>query len=302
MSVAVGARRRLGHEHLALVQERPRISERLLLATPWIALGVFLIGQLVICALHITGPFLDEGIYIAAGLRTLQGHGISDNYMSWFSGSLIWPVIAAIGWKAWGLAGARAAAALCVTVGIGGALMASGNLLGTRVRAMAAIAAVTSGPVIALGHLAVYDTLAVGASGLSFWALTEFIDRNDRTWLCAAALMYALAGLAKYPACCSSGRRSCCCVVTMRGPRARMDLGLFAFIAGAVLLVYFLSDRSQLSGVRGLPGAEQPDVPRHPAPDPLLAALPHRGAARARRAPACSCCGNGGSRWRCSAA
>ncbi len=50
--------------------------------------------------MQLNGPFLDEGIYVAAGLRTLQGHGISDNYLSWFSGSLMWPVIAALGWKA----------------------------------------------------------------------------------------------------------------------------------------------------------------------------------------------------------
>lgn len=251
MSVAVGAARGLGHEHLALVRERPRASERALALFPWIVLGAFLAGELAVCALQLTGPFMDEGIYVAAGLRTLQGHGISDDYLSWFSGSLVWPVIAALGWKAAGLAGARAAAALCVTAGLLGALKATGNLLGMRVRAMAAIAVVTSGPVLALAHLAVYDTLAIGASGCAFWALTEFVRRDDRAWLCGAALLYALAGLAKYPALLFIGPPLMLLLVTLRGPRAKMDLGLFVFISGAVLLVYFLSDRSQLTAFEG---------------------------------------------------
>ena len=129
-------------------------------------LAAFLAAELAVCAMQLNGPFLDEGIYLAAGLRTLQGHGISDNYLTWFSGSLMWPVIAAFGWKLLGLAGARAAAAICVTVGLAGMLKATGNLFGMRVRAATALAAVFSGPVIALAHLAVYDTLAVALRGL----------------------------------------------------------------------------------------------------------------------------------------
>ncbi len=219
---------------------------------------MFLAAELVVCALQLTGPFEDEGIYVAAGLRTLQGHGISDDYLSWFSGSLMWPVIAALGWKLWGLAGARAAAAVCVTIGLLGALKATGNLLGERVRAAAALAAVTSGPVIALGHLAVYDTLAVAAAGCSFWAMTEFLRRDDRTWLCAAALLYALAGLAKYPVLLFIGPPLILLVAVMRGRRAAMDLGLFVFIAGAVLLIYFLSDRTQLTAFEGFRTQENP--------------------------------------------
>jgi hypothetical protein len=260
VSVAVGAPGRpLAHEHLTLVRERPRTRQRWLAAAPWLLLGAYLAAELVICALTLNGPFLDEGIYVAAGLRTLQGHGLRDDYLSWFSGSLMWPVIAALAWKLAGLAGARAAAALCVTAGLAGALKATGNLLGIRVRAAAALAAVTSGPVIALGHLAVYDTLAVAACGGAFWALTEFVARNDRAWLCLAALLYALAGLAKYPALLFAGPPLMLLLVTMRGARARTDLGLFVFIAGAVLLVYFLSDRAQLTEFEGFRTQNNPN-------------------------------------------
>ncbi|MGO9488061.1 MAG: hypothetical protein ACLQBB_03415, partial [Solirubrobacteraceae bacterium] len=219
----------------------------MLAMTPWLILGCFLIGELVVCALRLTGPFLDEGVYIAAGLRTLQGHGISDDYLSWFSGSLLWPIVAGLGWKAWGLAGARAAAAICVTVGLAGAIKAAGNLYGKRVRAGAALAAVTSGPVIALAHLAVYDTLAVAAAGGSFWAVTEFLRRDHRGWLCAAALLYALAGLAKYPVLVFIAPPLVLLILATRGRGAAVDVGLFAFIAGAVLLVYLVADQTQLA-------------------------------------------------------
>jgi hypothetical protein len=252
MSVAITAPGRpLAREHLTLVREQPRARTRAITALPWLLLGLFLAAELTVCALQLSGPFLDEGIYVAAGLRTLQGHGLSDNYLSWFSGSLAWPVIAAVGWKAAGLAGARAAAAICVTLGLAGTIKATGNLFGMRVRAATALAAVLSGPVLALGHLAVYDTLSVGATGGAFWALSEFLRRDDRAWLCGAALLYALAGLAKYPALMFAGPPLIGLLVVTRGRRARFDVPLFGFLACAVLLVYFLSDRSQLTAFEG---------------------------------------------------
>ena len=260
MSVAVTAPGRgLAQGRLTVVRERRRAASRALALTPWSVLAVFLAAELVVCALEIRGPFLDEGIYVAAGLRTLQGHGISDNYTAWFSGSLLWPVIAALGWKAAGLAGARAAAALCVAAGLAGVVKASGNLFGLRVRAATALAAVTSGPVIALAHLAVYDTLAAAAAGLAFWTMTEFIRRDDRVWLCATALLYALAGLAKYPVLLFVGPPLIGLLLAMRGERARFDLGLFAFLAGAALLIYFLADRSQLSAFEAFRTNENPN-------------------------------------------
>lgn len=259
MSVAVGApARHLTREHRAVARERPQAISRVLVAAPWVLLGAFLIAELIISSLELRGPFLDEGIYVAAGLRTLQGHGISDNYMSWFSGSLIWPVIAALGWKAFGLAGARAAAAICVTVGLFGTVKAAGNLFGPQVRAATALAAVTSGPVIGLAHLAVYDTLAVAAAGCSFWALTEFLRRDDRAWLCVSAIFYAMAVMAKYPVLMFIGPPLVFLTIATRGRRARMDLGVFGFIAGALLLIYFLADRSQLTAFESFRVANNP--------------------------------------------
>ena len=225
---------------------------------PWLLLGAFLAVEFAICFMQLTGPFLDEGIYVTAGLRTLQGHGIADNYLGWFSGSLLWPVIAALGWKLAGLAGARAAAALCVTAGMAGMAAAAGNLFGARIRAFAVLAAVTSGPVIALAHLAVYDTSAVAFAGGAFWAVTEFLRRDDRAWLVGAALLYALAGLSKYPVLSFIAPPLALLILTARGRRAALDLFLFAMVAGAVLLVYFMADRAQLIGFMSFRTHENP--------------------------------------------
>jgi hypothetical protein len=236
----------------------PSPSRALRLA-PWLLLGTFLAVELAICFAQLTGPFLDEGIYVTAGLRTLQGHGIADNYLGWFAGSLLWPVIAALGWKVAGLAGTRAAAALCVSAGLAGMVAATGNLLGPRTRAYAALAAVTSGPVLALGHLAVYDTAAVAFTGGAFWALSEFLRRDDRAWLVGAALLYALAGLSKYPVLVFTAPPLVLLVLAARGRRAVFDLPLFALVAGAVLLVYFMANRAQLIGFVSFRTHENPN-------------------------------------------
>jgi hypothetical protein len=125
---------------------------------------------------------------------------------------------------------------------------ATGNLLGPRTRAYAALAAVTSGPVVALGHLAVYDTAAVAFTGGAFWALSEFLRRDDRAWLVGAALLYALAGLSKYPVLAFVAPPLALLILTSRGRRVVLDLSLFALVAGAVLLVYFMANRAQLVG------------------------------------------------------
>ncbi len=96
-------------------------------------------------------------------------------------------------------------------------LKATGNLFGTRVRAATALAAVISGPVIALGAPRRLRHAAVGFAGCAFWAITEFLRRDDRAWLGAAALLYALAGLAKYPALMFAGPPLVALVIVERG-------------------------------------------------------------------------------------
>jgi hypothetical protein len=255
MSIAIGPssrRARFAHAPLAAgmapdahARDDARAARALRLA-PWALLAAFLAAELTISALQATGPFMDEGIYVTAGLRTLQGHWVADNYAGWLAGSMLWPVLAALGWKLAGLAGARAAAALCVSAGLAGAIAATGNLFGARARAAAALLAVTSGPVLALGHLAVYDTAALAAAGGAFWTLTEFLRRDDRAWLVATAALYALAGLCKYPVLFFCAPPLVLLLVLERRRRAALDLALLALVAGAILLIYFTADRAQL--------------------------------------------------------
>jgi hypothetical protein len=205
----------------------------------------FLAVQVVIVFTAANGPTLDEGIYLTAGRRTLDGSGIADSYLAWFAGSLLWPVVAALGEAAAGLAGARLAAAVLVTIGLAGSWRAAAALFGRRAGFFTAVAAIVTAPAIALGHLAVIDAPAVAGIGLALWAITELARRDRRGWLVAAALAYAVAVLGKYPAA-ACGVPLLLLLVLLRGRRAPTDLAIFAAITAAVLTTYFVSQRGQL--------------------------------------------------------
>ena len=82
----------------------------------WIA-AAFLAVQILLVCFAANGPFVDEGLYTVAGLRVLEGRGLSDGYVRWFNGSpFVWPVLAALGHHVAGLAGARLMAAILSTV------------------------------------------------------------------------------------------------------------------------------------------------------------------------------------------
>jgi hypothetical protein len=145
------------------------------------------------------GPFLDEGIYITAGLRTLAGHGISDGYPGWFSGSLLLPVIDGVGYKLAGLAGARVMALLLVGTGCLGAVAATRLWFGPRVAFFSSVALLAAAPTLALAHLAVVDVMAVAGLGVALWGVAKSAVGGDRTWLCVAGFAYATGTLGKYP-------------------------------------------------------------------------------------------------------
>jgi len=209
-------------------------------------LVAFLAAQAAIVSARLTGPFVDESIYLTAGRRTLEGFGGSDSYLTWFAGSLLWPAMAAAAHAVGGLEGARLIAAACVATGIWGASHAAGTLFGERTRPWTALVLCTSGVVVQLGHLAVYDAPAVAATGVALAAVAETHRRDDRVWLGLAALALALAGLAKYPVLLFAAVPLTACVVALRGRRALLDLVVLAFVSGAVLMVFFLLEREQL--------------------------------------------------------
>jgi hypothetical protein len=192
------------------------------------------------------GPFLDEGIYITAGLRTWEGHGISDGYLGWFAGSLGWPAIAAAAFMAGGLAGARIAAGLLVAIGLGAAMRATKNLFGPTAAAWGFVACAVSAPVLALGHLAVYDVVAVAGLGLSLMALTELARTDHRGWLLVAAGAFAVGVLGKYPTA-FMAPVLIALLFALRGRLAHVDLALMGVVFAAIMLAFFLPWRYQLA-------------------------------------------------------
>ncbi len=208
--------------------------------------ALFFVFEVVTILLSPNGTFLDEGIYIVAGQRSLQGMGVSDGYLTWFAGSLIWPIFASVGYTLFGLVGTRLFALLFVGVALVATVRASRNLFGARVSFWTALSLVLSGPTLALAHLGVIDTTALAGIGLSFWAVTEFIRRNNRIWLVATAVAFSVGVLSKYPMV-LCGLPLVGLILVTRGKRARMDILLLAYASLAMLLSYFLPVRSQIT-------------------------------------------------------
>ena len=214
---------------------------------PWLVVAVFGLAEVLLIAASRGGVTIDEGLYIAAGLRTLGGHGLSDGYLTWFSGSLLWPAMAGVGYELSGLEGARLMALLSVVVAMIVTVKATGNLFGQRARFFAALLFATNGPVLMLAHLAVYDALAIAGVATSFWCITELTKRDHRAWLLAAALSLSLGVLAKYPTLFFAGPTLAALLVLLRRDRAVTDLALFGFVFAAVPMILFLSEREQLA-------------------------------------------------------
>lgn len=224
---------------------RPRKLSRLY---RWIAFAVFCGMQVALIVGRHTAPFLDEGTYITAGLRTLEGHGFSDGYLTWFAGSLVWPILAAVGYEAGGLGlvGTRLIAFVCVLTGVAAAMQSVADLYGERAALLSTLVLLPWGPLLALAHLGVYDTLAVTGVGLSLFAVVRSARRDHRGWIVAAALALLLAIVAKYPAAVFAVALAGL-IVVLRGRSARIDVAIFIAVMLVGLQLVFLPQRSQLA-------------------------------------------------------
>lgn len=203
----------------------------------WFAVGALTVAH--------NGPFFDEAIMIIAGLRLLEGYGLSDGYLVWFGGSLFWPLLAGIGYRIGGLSGTRIVALLLATITFACTVRASTNLFGRKTALWTALILAASGPLMALARLGAYDVLAFGCIGVAFWAITE-LEVGDRRYLLIATLALVGATLAKYPI----GLMAlplCGLLVLLRRRQAVMDIGISAFLGGVLFIVYFVSFRQQLA-------------------------------------------------------
>jgi len=198
-----------------------------------------------LATLDYNGPFFDEGIYATAGQRTLEGHGYTDGYLRWFYGTLLWPVLSALGYKVAGLTGTRIVALILATIAFTAVSRAAKNLFGQKASFWTAATFAISGPFLALARLGVYDTLALAGIAVSFLAVTELERSDNRTWLGLAAIASTIGIFAKYP----TGLMlvsTCATILVLRKETVVMDLGVFGFMSLAILLAFFLPVRGQL--------------------------------------------------------
>lgn len=211
----------------------------------WVVVGLCL--ALCLATLNYNGPFFDEGIYATAGIRTLEGLAYTDRFLSWFGGSLAWPVLAGLGYRAGGLIGTRVVAVILTIGGLAAFAQAVKNVFGQKASFWATLALALNGPFLSLARLGVYDTLALFGIAVSFWAITELEQRDHRAWLVVSAVAFALAVFAKYPIG-IMGLPLLGTILLLRQDRANTDIVLFAFLAGALGLAIFLPLREQVAG------------------------------------------------------
>jgi hypothetical protein len=210
----------------------------------WLVVGLWFL--LCLTTLNYNGPFFDEGIYITSGVRTLEGYGLSDLYMTWFGGTLLWPILAGLGYRAGGLIGARIVALLVTTSGFIAFMQAAKNLFGWRAGFWATLAFALNGPLFSLARLAVYDGLAWAGIAIAFWAITELERQDSRAWLVVAAVAFTVATFAKYPVGVMILPLASILFVTRRA-KATMDIGIWGFISAGIGLMVFLPLREQLT-------------------------------------------------------
>ena len=196
--------------------------------------------QVCIVWLAANGPFVDEGLYIVAGMRVLEGRAVSDGYLAWFNGSpFVWPVLAALGHHAGGLAGARLLAAILSTVTLWAFARTAESLFGRSVARWCALAFGVNGLFMALAHFAVYDVAALAALAVSMWCLTRSSTSAASMWVIAASVAFAGAVIAKYG--------YILMVVPLLGflvsvggvKRSGRPLAVFLSVAGVILAAYF---------------------------------------------------------------
>jgi hypothetical protein len=221
----------------------------------WLILTIWFVFCLA--TLDYNGPFFDESIYITAGQRTLEGHGYTDGYLVWFAGSLMWPVLAIIGYKIAGLMGTRVVAVLLATVAFVAVVRAARNLFGEKASFWTALTLALSAPYFALARLGVYDLPALAGIAVSFWAITKVAKSDNRAWLAVAILAFIVGFFGKYP----MGIMALALIgiiFALRGRKALIDVAMFGLISLAITLAFYLPGREQLSQTLGWSIANKP--------------------------------------------
>ena len=221
----------------------------------WLVVGLWLVFCLF--TLNYNGPIFDEGIYITAGQRTLEGHAVTDGYLGWFGGSLLWPMFAALGYKVAGLIGTRLVALALATIALVATVQAAKNLFGLRAGFWTATMLAISAPFMALARLGVYDVPALAGVAVAFWAVTELHRRDNRVWLAVAIGAFIVAMFFKYPI----GLMLLPILGVLfflRQTKFITDAGIFGFVSLAITLAFVLPMREQFDYLIGWQLANKP--------------------------------------------
>lgn len=204
----------------------------------WVAVCTFTLGY--------NGPSPDEGLSVTSGLRTLEGHGFNDGYLSWLKGSLLWPTLAGLGYRVAGLMGSRYAALLIAAVALLAVAQGTKDIFGPRAGFWAAVSLSVSGSFLTLARLAVFDTLALAALGLAFWSITRLTVLGNRSWLGLTAGAYAVAVLSKYAAALTI-IPLLWIILTLRDEKAKLDIGILLFLSFALAVILLLPNRQRFT-------------------------------------------------------
>ncbi len=227
--------------HIPSVGTRARTAVSIYTWASAVAVLLFAVSELVWTLRQMTGPFMDESLYIVAGLRTIEGFGISDGYMTWFAGSLLWPLLSACAYLMGGLVNglvfARLLSVACTTLALIATWRASRNFFGVAAGFWTALTFALSGPLLHLAHLAVYDQVALAGISISLWAISKVGHTDERRWLLIGAIAFAIGVIGKYPMALCQGPLLGVMLALRRG-RARADIFILLFLSIAVLLMY----------------------------------------------------------------
>ncbi len=206
----------------------------------WPIVGAFVAIQCAIVLFAANGPFVDEGVYTVAGMRVLEGKGLADGYGHWFNGSpYLWPVLAALGHRIGGLAGARLFALAFSVVALVAFAGAAQALFGRAAGWWGTVAFAANGCFMALAHFAVYDAPALAGIATATWLGTRWVRTGRRRWLLLAAGAFALAVVAKYGTVLMIAPLAAILLTARPSAGRRRDVGLFALVAGALAAGYF---------------------------------------------------------------
>jgi hypothetical protein len=232
----------------AFKEQKELLKSRSYSRATWLIIGLWFLFCLA--TVNYNGPFFDEATQILAGLRTFEGHGYADNYLVWFGGSLLWPVLGGLGYKIAGLTGARIVATILATIAFVAVVRATKNLFGLKASFWTAVAFALNGPFWALARLGVYDSAALPGIAVSFWAVTELKRKDNRIWLVVAAVAFTTGMIAKYPI----GLMLLPILgilLALRKQKAVIDIGILGFISVVMVLAFFLPFREQLAAAPG---------------------------------------------------